>query len=467
MKKLVLLALVAVPMIVAQDFDAHFTSQTMRLDYFHSGNAGEEHIAVDRIVSDGPWPGHRKNLIDSIQYGKYLFEVWDGETLTYSRGYSTIYGEWETTGEANTQWGVFHESLRFPWPKHSVKVVLKKRDASNVFHQIWETTVNPTSRAVTPANLKHARPAWPVYKGGDPKNKVDLLLLGDGYTAGEMEKFHKDAKRMANALFAQEPFKSRKSDFNVWAIDTPSGESGVSRPHAGVFKRSALTAHYSSFDSERYVLSYDNRTLRDIASAAPYEYMVILLNERTYGGGGIYLWQATAAVDSSFSDYLFVHEFGHHFASLADEYYTSSVAYDVSQPITVEPYEPNITALLEGQPLKWAHLMDDATPLPTPWEKEAYETYSMAYQKKRGEMRKQKVPEEEMEALFEEIRTHNTQLLGNMTWSKKVGAFEGGGYRAKGLYRPQADCMMFTRDKVGFCKVCAEAIDEVIDLYSK
>ncbi len=467
MKKILVLMWLSIPALASPDYDRHFTEKTMRLDFFHSGNAEEEHIAIDRIVSDGPWPGHRIKLLDTIGYGKYFFEVWANKTLIYSRGFSTIYGEWETTGEAQKQWGAFHESLRFPWPKNTVRVVLKKRDAANQFHQIWETTVDPTSRSVTPADKKHNHKAWAVHQSGEPKDKVDLVFLGDGYTAHEIEKFHKDARRMAQALFAEEPFKSRQSDFNIWAVDTPSGESGVSRPHAGVFRRSALTAHYSSFDSERYLLSYDNRTLRETASAAPYEYMVILVNERTYGGGGIYLWQATAAVDSSFADYLFVHEFGHHFASLADEYYTSSVAYDVSQPITVEPYEPNITALLPGDPLKWADLTDDATPIPTPWEKEAYEAFSIAYQKKRGEMRKQKAPEEDMEALFEEIRTHNTKLLGNMKWSKKVGAFEGGGYRAKGLYRPEADCMMFTRDKVGFCAVCRKAIEEVIDLYAK
>lgn len=453
----------------ALDFDRFFLNKTMRLDYFHAGNAGEEHFAVDRIVSDGPWAGNPKHLIDSLEWGKYRFEVLDGESGSriFSEGFATIYGEWETTGEAKRQWGVFHESLRFPWPRKPVRVVLRKRDAQNQFQPVWETTVDPGSRAVNPADPPAAFPTWDLMLNGDPQTKVDLLILGDGYTAREMDKFRADAARMSEALFSHEPFLARKADFNVRLIGTPAGESGVSRPHPGVFRRTPLSAHFSSFDSERYVLSYDNRRLRDIASAVPYEFMVILVNERTYGGGGIYRWQATSSVDNAFSDYIFVHEFGHHFAGLADEYYTSSVAYELSETVQVEPWEANITALMEKDALKWKDLVAKDTPLPTPWEKERFERASIETRKKRVTLRKAKASEEDLERLFTQQRGFETELLGNMKHSGKVGAFEGAGYMALGLYRSSADCIMFTRDKVGFCPVCSRAIEAVIDVYSR
>lgn len=456
------------PATFASDFDDHFLDKTMRVDFFHMGNAQEQHIAIDRIVSDGPWPGSKKNLIDELGFGHYMCEVYDTQgKLLFSYGYATIFGEWQTTGEAKKRWGNFHESLRFPWPKQEVKVVIKKRSADNSFQPIWETTIDPKARHINPVDLVSPYAHHKILDSGPAEDKVDLLILGDGYTAKEMEKFHADAKRLTDALFREEPFKSRKSDFNVYVIDTPSSESGVSRPHEDIYKRSALYTHYSSFDSQRYVLNYDNRNLREISGAVPYEYTTILVNEKTYGGGGIYRWQATAAADNILADYLFVHEFGHHFAALADEYYTSSIAYELSEKITVEPWEPNLTALVDPDQLKWKDLIEEGTPLPTPWEKEVFEKHSREVQAKRSELRKAKVDEKVMNKLFNDQKEYETKLLGNMKYSGKIGAFEGGGYRQKGYYRPAADCLMFTRDDVGFCKVCSRAIEQVIDHYSR
>ena len=178
----------------------------------------------------------------------------------------------------------------------------------------------------------------------------------------------------------------------------------MNRPNAGVFRRTPLSAEYNIFDSERYVLTLDNRALRDAASAAPYEFIEILVNERTYGGGGIFNDQATASVDSAFSDYVFVHEFGHHFAALADEYYTSDVAYETGAAIKQEPWEPNVTALLDPAALKWRDLVTPGTPLPTPWAKDEFEKTAADIQERRREIRKRNAPEEEMDALFREQR---------------------------------------------------------------
>jgi IgA Peptidase M64/Peptidase M64 N-terminus len=452
----------------AEPFDF---SRTMRVDYFHTGGpkAGET-VALDRIVNDGPWPGSRTNLVDSTNLGHYFFEVQDkaGGRVLYSRGFSSVYGEWETTAEAKSAHRSFHESLRFPWPNSPVRVTLKKRQADTSFAPVWSTDVDPGSRFVNASPIRaHQGAVWTVFEHGPPAEKVDLLVIGEGYPRGQSEKFHGDLKRLLAALFAEEPFKSRRSDFNVRALYLPSAEPGVNRPNAGVFRRTPISAEYNIFDSERYVLTLDNRALRDHASAAPYEFIEILVNEQTYGGGGIFNDQATASVDSAFSEYVFVHEFGHHFAALADEYYTSDVAYETGVPKKQEPWEPNITALGDSATLKWRDLVATGTPLPTPWAKEEFEQHSRAIQERRRAIRKRNAPEEEMDALFREQRQWEHKLLAGMKYSGVVGAFEGASYEARGLYRPQADCIMFSRNPVGFCRVCRRAIGRIIDFYAK
>jgi IgA Peptidase M64 len=299
---------------------------------------------------------------------------------------------------------------------------------------------------------------------GEPETKVDFLILGDGYTTDEIKKFEADARRLTEALFATSPFKERRKDFNVWAICPPARESGISRPSTGVYRDSPLGATYEAFGSERYVLTFDNRAVRKVAAHAPYEFIEILANNRTYGGGGIFNLYSTVAVDNAWANYVFVHEFGHHFAGLADEYYTSPVAY---LPATerIEPWEPNATALLDPSNLKWKDLVSSGTPIPTPWNKEAFETYSREIQKRRAELRKNKRPESEMEALFAEELKHESEMFAAEKFAGRVGAFEGALYESRGYYRPQVDCIMFSRTNF-FCAVCRQAIERVIDMYS-
>jgi hypothetical protein len=439
--------------------------RTMRVDYFHTGNASEEAFSFDGAVFEGPWPGPLDRAFDETNLGKYLFVVIDPRTnrALYSRGFASIYGEWETTDEAKQQRRTFHESIRFPAPPGPVQIVLKKRDRQNAFKEVWTWVLDPADPAVDRTSASSAPKVWPVAKSGEPRDKVDLLLLGDGYTAAEMEKWHRDAKRMVDLLFAVSPFKERRADFNVWALDTPADESGVARSSDGVHRRSPLRASYDAFGSERYVLTFDNKRMRELAGNAPYEFIEIVVNDRKYGGGGIHNLYATVAADNAFAPYLFVHEFGHHFAGLADEYYTSASAYGsaVGRP---EPWEPNATA--DPKAAKWRDLVSQGAPLPTPWEKEAFEAEQSRIQARRREIRSQRRPEAEMEALFREEREKMTPLLASGPHARAVGAFEGALYEAKGYYRPQADCIMFTRDEVGFCGVCRRAIELVIALYT-
>jgi hypothetical protein len=443
--------------------------RTLRVDYYHSGDASQEHFSLDRIVVEPlAWPGNPGRPVDDTNLGKYLFEVIDRQTnrVLYSRGFASVYGEWETTGEANEVWRTFHESLRFPAPAAPVQVLLKKRDARNAFREVWSLLVDPKDPFVDTAAPASPGPLLEIERNGPPAQKVDFLILGDGYTAAERSKFEKDAKRLVDILFSTSPFKERRRDFNVWGLCPPAAESGISRPSTGVHLRSPVGATYDAFGSERYVLTFENRAMRDIASFAPYEFIEILTNSRTYGGGGIFGLYSTVAADSLWSPYVFIHEFGHHFAALADEYYTSDVAYEPAAEI-VEPWEPNVTAQADRDSLKWRDLVEPGTPIPTPWPKEAFEKQAAEIQKRRREIRAQNRPEDEMDALFLEEQAAETKLLGSAPNADKVGAFEGANYAARGYYRPQIDCIMFSRDKVPFCRVCQRGIERVIDLYSK
>ena len=446
-------------------------TQTMRLDYYHTGDASSEVFSVERIVIEPlPWPGDLKQASDASNLGKYFFEVRDAKTkqVLYSRGFASIYGEWETTDEAKTSKRTFTESLRFPAPSAPVSIVVKKRDAKNIWQDIWTTAIDPADMFIDRAKRVAPAPLITIQKAGEPDAKVDFLILGDGYTAAEAKKFEADARRLTEVLFSTSPFKEHRKDFNVWAMSPPAAESGVSRPSTGIYRDSPLGATYDAFGSERYVLTFDNRSLREVAQFAPYEFIEVLVNNRTYGGGGIFNLYSTVASDNAFANYVFVHEFGHHFAGLADEYYTSSVAYAAAAD-RVEPWEPNVTALLDVSTLKWRNLASpfaSVTPIPTPWNKEAFETYSREIQKRRAQLRKDKRPEEEMEALFREELEHETKMFAAEKHFGQVGAFEGAMYEARGYYRPEIDCIMFSRtDK--FCRVCRAAIERVIKMYSR
>jgi hypothetical protein len=443
-------------------------TQTMRLDYYHTGNSKQEFFSVDRVVVEPlPWPGDLNQSIDNSNFGKYLFEVLEKNSrrMIYSRGFASIYGEWETTDEASRMLRTFHESLRFPAPEIPVEIVLKKRDAKNVFQKIWGTIIDPADIFIERSQLKAPVPLITIQKSGEPAHKVDFLIVGDGYTASEIGKFEADARRLTEVLFTTSPFKEQRKNFNVWALCPISTESGISRPSTGIYRDSPLGTTYDAFGSERYVLSFDNRAIRKTAQFAPYEFIEILANNRTYGGGGIFNLYSTVAADNAFANYVFVHEFGHHFAALADEYYTSAVAY-VPASERVEPWEANITALLDPKTLKWKDLILPETPLPTPWNKEAFETYSLGIQERRRQLRKDKRPESEMEALFREELKYEEAMFAKEKFFGRVGAFEGANYEAKGYYRPEIDCIMFSRTD-HFCSVCRRAIERIIAMYAR
>jgi hypothetical protein len=444
--------------------------RTLRVDYYHTGNSHEEWFSLDRVVLEPlEWPGNLNKAIDDSQLGNYVFEVraQANGKLVYSRGFNSVFGEWKDTEEALHGNRTFSESLRFPSPEAPVEVSLKERDGNgfhSVWKEVWKTVVDPKDKFVDRSRPPSPGALIELQKMGDPATKVDLLVLGDGYTAAERPKFRKDARRFMEAVFSTSPFREHQKDFNVWGLCPAAEESGVSRPSSGIYRRSPVGASYDTFSTERYVLTTENRALRDVASFAPYEFIEILVNGQTYGGGGIFNQYATVAIDNLWAGYVGVHEFGHQFAALADEYYTSDVAYLPPKQKT-EPWEPNVTALLDLASLKWKDLVAPDTPVPTPWDKEEFDRFERDIQRQRKELRAAGKPEADMEELFRKEREKEDAMLGAQKYAGKVGAFEGANYEAKGYYRPEVDCIMFTRQKT-FCAVCRRAIERVIGMYA-
>ena len=381
-------------------------THTLRVDYFHTGGPGGESFTLDAVVAEGEWPGSRTQLIDPTDLGKYLFEVIDRTTnrAIYSRGFASIYGEWETTPEFRTANRTFHESVRFPWPRGTVRVAMKKRDAQNHFAPLWQVDVDPRLASARTAFDGVNRTPSTLFEHGESSRKVDLLLIGDGYSTAQARTFRSDAVRLVNALFALEPFKSRRGDFNVRTLDSAGSPALV---------------EFNIFGLERYALTYDNRSLRNIASAAPYDVIEVLVNGATYGGGGIFNQHSTVAAANESAEYVFIHELAHNLAGLGDEY-VGAVTYETGAPEKIEPWEPNITALHDPSKLKWSDLVERSTPVPTP-----------------------------------------------ISYAGKVGAFEGAGYEARGLYRPEAACIMGSRKVINFCRVCRRAIERIIDLNTR
>ncbi len=466
------------------DFDAHFTDATMRVDFFHVGHATEDLISLDRVYRQGIWAGSRTRLVDPFNLGRYLVKVTDAATgtLIFSKGFDSYFGEYKTSDAAAR--GVrrtYHESVLLPFPRRPVRFTVEMRDRRNVFQPLFAQEIDPADPAVVRESLVPGVKVIEVLKSGEPHRKVDLVFVAEGYTEAEEAKVRADLERFAGVLFTLEPYKSRRDKFNITGVFKPSAESGPDEPSHGVFKSSAVGATFDSLGSERYLLTEDNRSLRDIAAHAPYDALAIMVNHGRYGGGGIYNLYCTFTTDNQWHEYLFLHEFGHSFAGLADEYYTSEVAYNEFYPRGIEPVEPNITALLDPARLKWADLVTPGVEVPTLWEKAGFDRMDNAYQKTRSEinariarMKREGAAasevariEEDSERLSREHAAKVDDFLRRSRYWDKVGAYEGAGYASEGLFRPQLDCLMFTKGAKPFCKVCESAVRRMIEYYSR
>lgn len=423
MRKILVILFVFLSSFYAQvNFDDYFTDKQLRLDYFHSGNAESDFYTFDELIEEPYWGGSKTNLIDTISYGNFMFFVYDIKTdkLIYSRGYSTLFQEWQTTEEAKIISRSLSESLVFPYPKDSVRVEIHDRDRKNNFQKRHEFLIDPNSYFVKKEKLNKAA-NFKVHYSGEPSKSLDIVFIPDGYSEIEMEKFTSDCKRFAGYMFDYKPFSNFKNSINIWGIYAPSKESGIDIPPDSIWKTTNLNSSFYTFNSERYVMTMDNKSVRNYASNAPYDQIYILVNSKKYGGGSIYNYYSTTVVDNEKSKKIFIHEFGHGLVGLADEYYTSEVSYQDFYSLDVEPWEPNITTLVDFDS-KWKNMMDDKVKIPTNLEGKA-----------------------ELE----------------------IGVYEGAGYVAKGVYRSTPNSIMKAFDSNEFNEVSKAAIERIIKFYSE
>jgi len=466
-------------------FETYFVDKTLRIDYFLIGNAEEETITIDQIYQQGAWAGHPMHLIDSFNNGMYTIKVYDiaSNSLIYSKGFNCLFGEYQTTDPAiNGKKRSYHNTALIPYPKKPINFVLEKRDRNNISYPVLTEIIDP---AVNYINSEKCLKGDRIYKAmvnGYPHEKVDIVWIAEGYTVKDYDRFTEDVDHYVNVLFQIEPFKQYKKRFNIFGLFRPSSESGPDEPRKKIYRNTAVNASFNALNLERYLLTEDNKSMHDIASLVPYDCIEILVNSDRYGGGGIYNDYAVTTVRHDYSENVFIHEFGHSFAGLADEYYSSNVAYNEFYPKGVEPTEPNITALLDPDLLKWKDLLSRGIGVPTKYGKNRIE----ALQKDIRNLRKQKEKKKaqlkkdghgegdikKMETSFQEKREQMAEEIRqiraeNVNLQNKVGVFEGAGYSSKGLYRPMMECIMFSNKEKKFCAVCQKAIIRMINYYTE
>ena len=401
------------------EYDKYFTDNQLRIDYYLYGNSKTVSYALDKLVKEPKWGGPRTHLIDDMGYGKYFVEVSlpNSDVILYSHSYCLLFGEWQTSKEATKISKGFHESVVIPFPKETVEVKFYARDEKGVFTKQMTLSVDPTDYFIKPAPvLPYA--IYNVYGNYPVENAVDIVLLPDGYTEQEMGKFINDCQFFVKSLFSYAPYDSYQDRFNVRAVMVPSQDSDITMPGDKLYRNTALSCAFWTFDSERYCMTYDNETMKTLAGQVPYDQIYILANTKKYGGGGIFNSYCVSTTGNSYSSDVIIHEFGHGFAGLADEYaYEGTDNYNTQ----IEPWEPNITTLVDFDS-KWKDMIGKKTPVPTPAEKK---------------------------------------------YENTVGVYEGAGYQMHDIYRPMIDCLMRTFNGKKFCPVCERAIERMILHYTE
>ena len=467
------------------DFDKYFNDETMRIDYYYIGNATEEFITMDQIYKYGIWAGSRKYLVDDLNLGRYCVKIYDAATnqLIFSKGFDSYFGEYKTSTEGIE--GIkktFHESVLIPYPKNKIILSCERRDKFQKLFEIYKREIDPGDMMIIRDEVKDRQVK--IYNSelnGDSHNRVDVVIIGEGYSINDKTKFEKDVKYFSDVFFNQEPYKSNADKFNIFGIYKPSEDSGIDEPTADIFKNTLVSCTFNSMGSERYILTEDNKTVRDLAANVPYDAIYIMVNHARYGGGGIYNLFCTFTTDNQFKDYLFLHEFGHSFAGLADEYYTSDVQYNDFYPLGIEPLEPNITSLTNPDKVKWEEFLSSGIEIPTSWNKTKYDSMDYKWQAERRALnnkiaelkrnRATKTAIDDAELEYARKDKEHSQVVDTYIKKNKhygdVGVFEGAGYVANGMYRPMLDCIMFSKGSKPYCKVCEAHILKVIEQYTE
>lgn len=451
----------------AQQFDEFFDGRTLRLDYIFAGNHDSQQIYLEQMYVTPQWAGRKSRLADVPLKGNGQIQVKDhatGQTL-FVHTFSTLFQEWLATEEATKVSKAFATSYNVPMPKQPVDITVSLLDFHGKvvttlthtvdpadilirqigdngipYHYVWKGKTVETQNLASPdqpGKRNYMPTEGPLDGEPDITGCIDLAIVAEGYTRAQMGKFYNDCQRVVDALFAHEPFTSMKDRFNVVAVAAESLTSGPSVPHLGRWSNTPVGTHYDTFYSDRYLMTQDIHRLYDVLSGVPFEHIIVLVNSDTYGGGGIYNQITVTTSDHPTFHQVLVHEFGHAYAGLGDEYFYDD-AYESMYPADTEPWEPNLTTLVDFQS-KWADMLPKGTAIPTPPDP--------------------KVPN------YRKITNEKEQRLLDAA-TQRVGVFEGGGYQSKGVYRPAQECRMKINEVQNFCPVCSRAIRQITDFYT-
>ncbi len=425
MKKhiLFLLCLIAVASTRAQVFADHFADKTLRVDYIFNGNASGQAICLNGLSALPTWAGRKHHLAELPLQGNgqiIMRNSASGKTI-YTTSFSSLFQEWLETDEARNVTKGFENTFLLPYPLQPVEIEITLLDPRRNVRASMKHIVHPNDVLIEQKGNSHITPHKYLLHNDSPEKCIDVAILAEGYTLQEIQTFYEDADIACKSIFDHEPFKSMKKRFNVVAVASPSTDSGVSVPRLNEWKHTAFGSHFSTFYSDRYLTTSRVKAIHDALAGIPYEHIIILANTEEYGGGGIYnSYTLTTAHHPMFRPVV-VHEFGHSFGGLADEYFYDNDVMTDTYPLDIEPWEQNISTQVDFA-AKWKDMLSENTPVPTPAEvSENYPT----------------------------------------------GVYEGGGYSAKGIFRPAENCRMRTNEYPAFCPVCQRALRRIIEFYTE
>lgn len=423
----------------APAYDDWFTESTLRLDYVFAGDASRQQIFFMEAFRGGVWAGRRSHLDEALLRGNGEIRILapeDGKTL-YVNSFSTLFQEWVGYEEATQLSRGFENCFLVPFPKAPVQVEVRLWDSHGKETACLRHKVNPADILIRQMG-ETGNETRTLHDGGQLPKAVDVAVVSDGYTAEQRDKFFADAARLRDAILSHDPFASREGQFNFRAVFVPSEESGPSIPHEGHWVQNALGSHFDTFYSQRYLTTSRMRKVYDALGTVPFEQIVVLVNTPVYGGGGIYNSVTIMGSDHATFNEVIVHEFGHAFGGLADEYYYDDM-YESPYPLSVEPWEPNITTLVDFGS-KWADMLAPGTPVPTQVDD----------------------PKADFRKIWSTLSAEQKAELNT-----RLGVFEGGGYTSHGVYRPVRECRMKINECELFCPVCTRALERMIDFLTK
>ena len=421
MKKhiLFLLCLIAVASTRAQVFADHFADKTLRVDYIFNGNASGQAICLDGLSALPTWAGRKHHLAELPLQGNgqiVMRNAASGKTI-YTTSFSSLFQEWLETDEARNVTKGFENTFLLPYPLQPVEIEITLLDPRRNVRASMKHIVHPNDVLIEQKGNSHITPHKYLLHNDSPEKCIDVAILAEGYTLQEIQTFYEDADIACKSIFDHEPFKSMKKRFNVVAVASPSTDSGVSVPRLNEWKHTAFGSHFSTFYSDRYLTTSRVKAIHDALAGIPYEHIIILANTEEYGGGGIYnSYTLTTAHHPMFRPVV-VHEFGHSFGGLADEYFYDNDVMTDTYPLDIEPWEQNISTQVDFA-AKWKDMLSENTPA------EVSENYP-------------------------------------------TGVYEGGGYSAKGIFRPAENCRMRTNEYPAFCPVCQRALRRIIEFYTE